>query len=329
MRASTSYRQRAARAGLARVGIATLILSSFSLAQPSRATSVPTAPPSIMFGDRVKPRATDPVFTADPGRNAVLYKESQLGRKLALDHAFYHFDDPWPTAREIWDQAGGRTPFINWSPEEPNLTWAQVAAGQADSIIDARAAGAKAFSSTIYLTFNHEPEDDTTTRGTSAEYRAAWKHVRARFDAAGVTNIKYVLVLTSWTYTQGTADQWYPGPNVVDFVGADGYNWYPGKAGSKWRDMKAIFTPFYNWSLAKGKPAIIAETGCQEDPANPTRKATWFANATTWLKTVPNVKAVIYFDSDLSYPWWTDSSVASLAAYKAMGSDPAFALTAL
>lgn len=204
------------------------------------------------------------------------------------------------------------------------MTWARIASGQADSIIDARAEAAKAFGSPIFLAFHHEPENDTTVYGSPAEYVAAWRHVRARFDAVGATNVKFVMILMAQTYRTANMNLWYPGSTVIDYVAADGYNWYGAHAGAVWRDVSTIFQPFYNWSIRVGKPAMITETGCLEDPTDPRHKAEWFMKAGQWLQASPNIKGFMYFSSDRLWPWWADSSEPSLAGYANLARQPAF-----
>ena len=288
---------------------------------PSPSPSPFLSTPAVLFGARAKPRASDPVVTGNHEEDAVLHLESEIGRKLAIDHQYAHFGDLWPDARMVWDRDNGRLPLLNWAPESPTYTWPQIAAGQADSIIDARARAAAAYGGPILLAFHHEPENDTRTYGTPADYVAAWKHVVDRFRAAGATNVQFVLILEAMTFQHGTADQWYPGRSYVDYVGADGYNWFGTKSGAKWREVGDIFKAFYAWTVTTGVPGMITETGCLEDPNNSQRKAQWFANADAWLHTHPNIKAFVYFHSDQRWPWWVDTSPQSLQSFTAMGQD--------
>jgi hypothetical protein len=276
------------------------------------------------FGAWAKPRPVDPVVTGDRGRDAVLHLEAEIGRRVTMDHVYYHFDDVWPGSRQAWDRENGRLPLINWSPEDPIITWNQIASGRADPIIDARAAKAKRFGSRILLAFHHEPEDDTARYGTPAAYRSAWRHIVSRFRREGATNVRFVLILTADTYAHARAGRWYPGSRVIDYVGADGYNWFGTRENATWRGLGRIFGSFSRWSLEKRKRAIIAETGCLEDPNDPQRKARWFAGARAWLARRPNIRAFVYFNSDRRWPWWVDSSPASLAAFAELANSPIF-----
>jgi hypothetical protein len=278
--------------------------------------------PPILFGARAKPRPTDKVVTGNQDEDALLHLESEIGRKLAIDHFYLNFGDVWPNARFAWDRRGGRVPLMDWDLTDPSYTWAQIAAGKADGIINARARAAAAYKGPILLSFDHEP--NYSTAGTPSQFVAAWRHIVRRFRAAGAANVKFVLILSAIVFDQGTQNLWYPGRPYVDYVGADGYNWYGAHSNAKWRSLGDIFNNFYYWTLTEHVPAMITETGSLEDPRNPGRKAAWFRQADTWLHSHPNIKAFVYFDTNQKWPWWVDTSATSLHAFKAMAQDPLF-----
>jgi beta-mannanase len=151
---------------------------------------------------------------------------------------------------------------------------------------------------------------------------AAWRHVVDRFRAAGATNVLWVWILGSEVFREGTADGWYPGRSYVDYAGADGYNYDFAIPGAQWRTVDALFSSFYAWSVQHHLPAMITETGCLEDPADPGRKAAWFNNADAWLHTHPDIRAFVYFNTTVRWPWWVDTSAESLAAFRALANDP-------
>ena len=57
------------------------------------------------------------------------------------------------------------------------VSWAQIATGKHDAWIRAQAQSVAAWGRRMYLTFNHEPENDTYHCGTSGAYRAALTHI--------------------------------------------------------------------------------------------------------------------------------------------------------
>lgn len=276
----------------------------------------------MLLGARAEPRATDPVVTGDPDKDALLHLESEIGRKVAIDHIYVHFGAPLPYSRFAWDRANGRVPLVDWDLSQPADDWSQIAAGKADSIIDETARAAKAYGHPILLSFDHEPLYGTYVPGKPAQFVAAWRHVVDRFRATGASNVFWVLILTASTYDAGVADLYYPGRSYVNFLGADGYNWRWAHHHARWRSFADIFTSFYFYAREKRLPAMITEAGTLEDPTDPGRKAAWLSGTDAWLHTHPDIKAFIYFNTTVKWPWWIDTSPQSLAAFRALANDP-------
>ncbi|MDP8910951.1 MAG: Ig-like domain-containing protein [Actinomycetota bacterium] len=258
------------------------------------------------------------------------YLERLIGRKYDLDRWYYFWDEAFPTWHEKDAVAAGRIPIISWTADLKSnrtpLKFSAIANGSYDAAIRARADALKAFGHKVMLIFHHEPEDDLNRNGTGAEYRAAWRRVVTLFRERGATNVVWVWNIMAWTFNPSgpVPEDYYPGDDVVDWVAADGYNWYgnPMNPGP-WREFSEIFYHFNAWVNAKGKPAMVAEVGSGEDTTtpDPQRKARWFANAAATIKTWPLLKGIIYFNA---LGWYFDSSTASLAAYKTVGLDPYF-----
>lgn len=277
----------------------------------------------VLLGARAQPRSTDPVLTGDPDEDALLHFESEIGRKAAIDHIYVHLGTPLPYARFAWDRANGRIPLVDWDVADPAYSWARIAAGQADGIINATARAAAAYGQPLLLSFDHEPLYSAFVPGRPAQFVAAWRHVVDRFRAAGADNVFWVLILTASTYDQGIADAYYPGRAYVNFLAADGYNWkFAHKA--RWRSFADIFTSFYYYTLEKHLPGMITEAGTLEDPNDPGRKAAWYAGADAWLHAHPNIKAFVYFNTTVRWPWWIDTSPQSLAAFRVLARDHLF-----
>lgn len=243
--------------------------------------------------------------------------ERLLGRRLAIAHFYAHWNDD-PLDRAVRQSiAHGRTPLIDWDSE--GTTWPAIASGREDARIRAVAAEMRPVPGPIFLNFAHEPEATVSAQNPASSYAPAFRRIVTLFRAAGVTNVRFVFILEAQTFaTPATAAAFYPGDRYVNWIGADGYSWYPGRAGARWAPFKVIFAPFYAWGSAHGKHLMVAETGVQEDPAAPLHKARWFQYALRTLKTWPHIKAFVYFDSGQKYPWWFNTTIPSRREFVAI-----------
>ncbi len=161
--------------------------------------------------------------------------------------------------------------------------------------------------------------------GTPTEYAAAWRRIVDIFRERGVTNVAWVWTMMAWSFDPRSgrdAMSYWPGDSYIDFVGSDGYCWYPGRAGDKWNSFQPVFTLTNAFAVAHNKPWMAVEYGAQEDPAVPGRKAQWISDILPTAKAWPALKGLLYFDMTKLYPWDTDSSASSMAAYRALSLDP-------
>jgi hypothetical protein len=277
----------------------------------------------VYFGARVAPRGNE------TNEDAIKRVESKVGRKLDIDHQYYLWDANIPTGHQRWDVDTGRIPFINWNAGKGGgsvVRWSAIANGSQDAWIRQRADAFKAFGAPIYLAFHHEPEDDLSRFGSPADFAAAFRHIVTVFRSRSVTNVAFVWTMMAWTFNPRSgrdAMSYYPGDSYIDFVGADGYSWYPTRSGDPWTSFQDIFTDVNAFSVAHHKPWMVVEYGCLEDPLVTGRKAQWFRDALTTAKTWPALKALIYFDVyKIPYHWETDTSSSSMSAYRQIALDP-------
>ena len=252
-------------------------------------------------------------------------EERYLGRKLDIAHWFYSWGKTFPTWREQYHAASGRIPLISWGGTSAR----SIVNGSQDAFIKARADGVRRLGKPVLLRWFWEMDATTnlSKAGSPATFKAAWARIVSIFRSRGATNAAFVWCPTAWGIEANRAQQYYPGSSTVDWICGDGYNWYPRKPGSTWTTFERAFRHWYAWASTKGKPLLIGETGVQEDPRSPSRKAQWIRDMGTTLRTrMPKVRAVVYFNqrtTSYSHPNiyfdWRLTSASSHAAWRDIG----------
>jgi hypothetical protein len=303
----------------------------------SSAITATVTPP---VGGPVQAPADGAIFGAWTSPNTgftVDEREAQLGRRYAIVHRYHGWGEVFPSAREVTWAQGGRTLFFALKSRVYGgsvVPWAQIASGAQDAVIDAMAGRVRALGRPVLMDFMHEPEEwgpvssSMGYMGTAAEFVAAYRHVVRRFRAVGATNVSWVWTTMGYSGYRSAYPSLYPGDDVVDWIGWDPYNWYSCH-NSAWKSFAEKVSGFYGWLMANGhadKPFLLSEYGSREHDLDPFAKARWFRDAAASLKagSFPNLKALVYFDSNRSgeCDWRTDSTLTALDGYRQMGQDP-------
>lgn len=122
-----------------------------------------------------------------------------------------------------------------------------------------------------------EMNGDWTSYGknsTSAEIKAAYRYIVDKFYQKGVRRdqVWWVFAPNGWNspdQPERMFENYYPGDDVVDFVGFSSYNYgfcpdlvNGGNWAGRWEGYAEIFEPYINRmkAMAPSKPVIIAET---------------------------------------------------------------------
>lgn len=265
--------------------------------------------------------------------------EDEIGRGFTIDRRYHHWDDAFPSDSERQSAAAGRTLLLSFSGllrSGDRRTFAEVAdPGNAEVAgeLAAMAARVRDLGQPVLLIYHDEAQNDESF-GTPDEFVAAWRRVVTSFRDAGADNAVWVWSLSSGGYpTQ--ADDWYPGDDVVDWIGSSGFNWYNGDPSSAWRTFSSVFSSFREWSEPRQKPLIIVSMASAENPTvvdtAPRSKATWIREMDQSIRDWPALQAVVWFqgtDSGADYhDWRVDSSPASLDAFRELAADPHFDVT--
>ena len=88
--------------------------------------------------------------------------------------------------------------------------------------------------------------------------------------------------------------------------------------------MSRLFRPGVGYEPVAGRGAAVTEFGSVEDPANPSRRANWIADAQALFQTAAYSRyaGVMYFNPEPNCDWRVETSCAALAAFEATGADP-------
>lgn len=221
-------------------------------------------------------------------------------------HFYRRGANPFPTVehRELAERPGRQRSilYFNWKPA-PDLTWRQIADGEADSGIASVAAGLADYPSRMFLTIQHEPEDDVIDQPgsgmTPADYVAMYRHVVTRLGELGVDNVVYVMGYMGYERWAPIVEALYPGDDVVDWIAYDPYGFRSVETFAELLNSPndSGWPGFYRWATTKapGTPIMLGEWGfdLQRHPS----AAEILGDATRTLREeFPMIKALVYWN---------------------------------
>ncbi|MER7073572.1 glycosyl hydrolase [Terrabacter sp. NPDC000476] len=253
------------------------------------------------------------IYAGAVGDTATL--ASKTGTTVGV-HGYGNFEGSVPTGRMLTANSSSN--------------WKTVAAAKPGTAIYNNivrwATTIKSRGSLTLFAYSHEPElTSKTGLGTATDFKAAYARVVTIFRQQGVTNARFVLQLTDWSFRTSTSDRmyagkWYPGDAYVDVIGADAYNWYTcGEGRGKWVELSTIISPLLAFGKAHGKLVALPEFGVTKD----SRRATWLTNAKNYLIANESWFAAAYYfnhpptnKNNLDCVW----NLSTSAEYSAYGS---------
>lgn len=98
----------------------------------------------------------------------------------------------------------------------------------------------------VFLRIGYEFDGHSWNGYEIEPFKAAYRRIKDRLDAKGVTNVAYVWQSTGWVSNFEQLEEWYPGDEYVDWCGFSFF--------SRWDEQKMI-----EFARMKGKPVFIAE----------------------------------------------------------------------
>ena len=208
----------------------------------------------------------------------------------------YHDAMDFPTADEIAAAQDGKQIVLTFRLGPEATT-----AGEHDQQLREALAQMDAAGGTWLVGYYHEPE----IRLTPDEYRAAFARVARIVQQSA--SVRSIAVLMGYTFTARNPDDWYPGDDVVDVLGIDGYDWLgcienggDGRTGAHPRSYEEIFAPADAFATAHGKPWIATEFGRAYDPAEPDARIGWLQDAAAWMDDHPSMIGGAYFQHSVA-----------------------------
>ena len=251
-------------------------------------------------------------------------RESDIGQRVGCYRHYWNNGTGgagWANSvtQILADVAVGRVPWASYKFNSPSYTWAQVAAGSADSWLVTMCNNIVAGTGgkgPVMLTFHHEPNGD----GTASDYLAMERHLQTITD--DYPSILHVGAVLSAGYYQMTtkpankggpyhAADWMQ-PDSCDVFGLDIYNSWAPSGGTFISVDQAYRLGGIAQCLAidSSKPIAIGEWGVRTYTATPGRSATWMQDAYDYCRE-SGVMAMTYFDSGVNSPdgpWTLDLS---------------------
>lgn len=265
-----------------------------------------------------------------PNRNVVnggLHEsERRLDTIIRLAGSFINFDTRWSDQQVRWDDlgAGGRTVALAWGPTryEKTVLLSEVAAGKYQDHVDEILSGISSYPHPVVCRWGWEMNGNWSEYaaayqgeykgcGDPSEYVAAWRYMVDRSRALRIPNLRWLFCPNGDDVGGNTMEQYWPGADYVDLVGADAYNGF-----GHWTTFYGLFArPYERLSALKpGSDFWVGETGCIEATQPDVSKAEW-AQQMFHETRLPLLRAVTYFDAVGSRDWRIHTSRASQQAF--------------
>lgn len=185
--------------------------------------------------------------------------------------------------------------FVNQNGKEPKSSLALITSGAFDSYIRAWARGAVRHGKPILLRLAHESTNPqypwaSAYGNTMQDYKAFWKHVRAIFQSEGAQNVAFV-----WTPYGLNEQEYYPGDDLVDWIGLDLFNYGGHSVQGTWMDFYSLAKLYVDQYRTLGKHLMLAEVATSSAGGN---KADWIRDMLRSLcnQELPELRAIVFFD---------------------------------
>jgi mannan endo-1,4-beta-mannosidase len=266
------------------VGRRSLLAATLSVALdvPARGTAIATERSAHWLGCAIKSGIYD--------LGQVEAFERAIGQPANILLFFQPFSAPWNGRRVDAVVALGLRPMVTLGCG-PDETIANLVAGRYDTAITTVARQSR--ETQLLVRVMHEMNGNWVSYGQQPRvFRAGWRRIHALWRAVG-NDAPFVWTpnITGSSNTDPDLAAYYPGDDLCDVVGLDGY---------RSRYQTASFKALFDLDIGRigsisSKPIIIAEVGA--DPRIP-GAAAWIAGMFDYLATRPRVIGLTWWDRD-------------------------------
>jgi beta-mannanase len=207
---------------------------------------------------------------------------------------------PLPVVEALHNR--GLTPIVSleleiWGGDGDHLQ--AIVDGQHDAWFRAWGEQAGAWGPPVIMRFGFEMNGDWFRWGQRPElFRQAWARAHRLVREAGGDNVQWMWcpnVLYGKLTPQTGLYPYWPGDDLVDLIGMDGYNFGDDHTDwHRWMSYDEVFSATIDALAPYGKPLVISEIGCVDD----SRKAAWISDALAAIEQDRRIQAFVWFNYD-------------------------------
>jgi hypothetical protein len=291
------------------------------LAACSSPAVAPTAPPR----PRLIPAATTGapftgVYETNSAGSFSLVRDfaASTGVRPSIVLSYTGWGVPFNTALADDEHAIGATPLVQLDPQGPSVK--SIAEGRSDVYLRHFADQVRVFAHPVILSFGHEMNGSWYPWGeghtSPAVFIAAWRHIVDVFREQGAANVTWMWTANAVNAARDPLHQWWPGSAYVNWVGIDGYYYFPTDTFS-WVFGRTI-TEIRTFTTA---PILIGETGVGPNPNAAQQVRSLFAGIKA-----DHLLGFVWFDRSqhippYHLPWRIEGDPLALAAFRAAATE--------
>jgi len=262
-------------------GLGLLNVSALAAARTTPRSPIahpPLHPATALFGAFCEPIPPEKgymgaleAFETEIGRQIAVYRSYRNWGQKIINPPITHLLERTPPPRLYLSVHA----FYD-SKARNTIPWADIASGMYDTQIDSWAAELLTVTATtsVYMCFHHEPENEEGKCGTPTDFKNAYWHFRNRVEVThAVPNLTWVVTYMGNTFRgkHGGPARWWPdvpqfGLPVDQLMGVDLYN--RNRCHYKqWRWFDWLAAKPWQFAAQVQRPMFIGECGCVEGNA--------------------------------------------------------------